>query len=881
MIRFHVTRLLATSVLVVACTAWPSQRLLHAQDPASPAAAAGTAPAGTKLTAAPTVSDVPSQVDANLQVLTQGPVHEAFGQPVLFNPGPNPVIPNQPPAPVDELPPDTKPAGNNVQWIPGYWSFEAAQQKFVWTSGIWRLIPPGLAWVPGYWTQSGTGNQWVSGYWRHNDIAIASASFGKQLESSGPGNPASGNLADSVPAASTAVPSPTSNPAVPAATGPVATPASAARTNPAVATGDDRQAFFESRVRPTLLGTCAKCHGSNKAKNNLRLDTRAGLLKGGDSGPAIVAGDPDKSLLIQAVRFTGEPKMPPNKKLDASVIADFERWVRDGAIFPDSGQSSSTGPPVAAATATGNAPASVDASVPAAGTPVAASGEAPNLGAVPGPDSAVANQAPSAVPVPVATGAAPTATDAATSPSIAPSANPQPISPAAASATGSPYVPKPPDSLESGPVGDAPTADFIWIPGTWIYRHGRFLWLAGQWSPIRRGWVWVPARYVWTPAGFIFVDGFWDFELAHRGVLFAPVSFGRGYRGWGFSFTPSVVLNTSRLTEFLFVNSPSGCYCFGDYFGPSHVQAGIFPCFAFHMSSLGYDPFFAFSSWSHHGDIGWHERLVADFRAFRDDVRLRPPTRFEDLVTRGRSEERFATLALPVSRFVGRNELSPLQFERVSRTERGEIERSLNRFREAAGRRSEFETNFSRREPSKDMNRDSRFAEDKRDSRFGDDRRKSRFGEDRGESRTVDDRMESRLGEDRRESKMREDRGESRTENDRRVGKSAEGKGESKIPEAKRKSKIEEDRGKSKIDEDRSRMKIAEERRDRTDQRASRDPSTNRTPLVVPRRPVSTAGLGQRGIREDPAQRLERLMRQASNRGCSEPAEKRNTTRRH
>jgi len=74
------------------------------------------------------------------------------------------------------------------------------------------------------------------------------------------------------------------------------------------------------------------------------------------------------------------------------------------------------------------------------------------------------------------------------------------------------------------------------------------------------------------------------------------------------------------------------------------------------------------------GDIGWHERLVSDFRAFRDDARSRPPRTFEDLERRGRtSRERFESLAEPFSRFVTRTDPSSLRFERVSRDERGEI----------------------------------------------------------------------------------------------------------------------------------------------------------------------------------------------------------------
>jgi hypothetical protein len=97
---------------------------------------------------------------------------------------------------------------------------------------------------------------------------------------------------------------------------------------------DEREAFFESRIRPVLATTCVKCHAGTKTENGLSVDRRESLLKGGDSGPAIVPGDPEKSLLIRALRYGDDPKMPPAKKLPEAVIADFERWVRDGATWP-------------------------------------------------------------------------------------------------------------------------------------------------------------------------------------------------------------------------------------------------------------------------------------------------------------------------------------------------------------------------------------------------------------------------------------------------------------------------------------------------------------------------------------------------------------------
>jgi hypothetical protein len=103
------------------------------------------------------------------QVLTQGPLHEAFAAPVLYDPKGGPVVPKAPPKPITEVPPDQKPAGTNVQWIPGYWSWDDARKDFIWVSGVWRAVPPGRHWVPGYWNEVEGGYQWVPGYWGSAD----------------------------------------------------------------------------------------------------------------------------------------------------------------------------------------------------------------------------------------------------------------------------------------------------------------------------------------------------------------------------------------------------------------------------------------------------------------------------------------------------------------------------------------------------------------------------------------------------------------------------------------------------------------------------------------------------------------------------------------
>lgn len=97
--------------------------------------------------------------------------------------------------------------------------------------------------------------------------------------------------------------------------------------------GDGPGKQFTTQVQPILAQNCYKCHTS-EAMGGLRLDSREAMLKGGDSGPSLVPGDPEKSLLIQAIRQSGDLKMPPRgHKLQATEIATLEAWVKAGAIW--------------------------------------------------------------------------------------------------------------------------------------------------------------------------------------------------------------------------------------------------------------------------------------------------------------------------------------------------------------------------------------------------------------------------------------------------------------------------------------------------------------------------------------------------------------------
>ncbi len=106
------------------------------------------------------------------EVLTRGPVHEAFAEPVDLNTAQQQqsiVAPSQPPDAINENPPDNRPVGNQFVWVPGYWGWDADRNGYIWVSGCWRAAPPNRYWVPGYWAQTGMGWTWVPGFWAQSE----------------------------------------------------------------------------------------------------------------------------------------------------------------------------------------------------------------------------------------------------------------------------------------------------------------------------------------------------------------------------------------------------------------------------------------------------------------------------------------------------------------------------------------------------------------------------------------------------------------------------------------------------------------------------------------------------------------------------------------
>jgi len=100
--------------------------------------------------------------------------------------------------------------------------------------------------------------------------------------------------------------------------------------------------FFESKIRPVLISECYSCHSAEsvtkkKLRGGLLLDTKPGMLAGGDTGPTFVKGKPAESMLVKSLHYAGDLKMPPKGKLPDGVIADFEAWIAAGATDPRDG----------------------------------------------------------------------------------------------------------------------------------------------------------------------------------------------------------------------------------------------------------------------------------------------------------------------------------------------------------------------------------------------------------------------------------------------------------------------------------------------------------------------------------------------------------------
>jgi hypothetical protein len=370
-----------------------------------------------------------------VEVLTRGPVHEAFAETVTFDPEAGLKAPKVPPAAIEELPPDQRPEGANVAWIPGYWAWDDERTDFLWISGIWRALPPGRQWVPGYWGDSGQNAQWTSGYWA---------------------------------------------------------------------------------------------------------DAQASEVE---------------------------------------------------------------------------------------------------------------------------------------------------------------YLPEPPASVEAGPNVEAPSADHDWLPGSWLWQQNRYAWRPGYWAAGQSDWNWVPVHYVWTSRGYVFVDGYYDYSVARRGVVFAPVYFRSGvYSQPGFSYSPTIAINPAVFGTHLFLRPAYGHYYYGDYYSSNYTTAGYASWQSFHSSRRGYDPFYAHQRWHHRNDRDWDRRVTADFSHRRDHEEARPSRTWtaqrDRSTSAGANRDKSFVVAASLED-LAKSEEAPIRFRPVPKQERQQISQRAQDVHKSRDERQKLEAQAS------------------------------------------------------------------------------------------------------------------------------------------------------------------------------------------
>lgn len=174
----------------------------------------------------------------------------------------------------------------------------------------------------------------------------------------------------------------------------------------------------------------------------------------------------------------------------------------------------------------------------------------------------------------------------------------------------------PPDAREENP-GEPPSPIHFWVPGHWLESRSGFSWSPGFWSRGYEGRVWIPFRYQWTPQGYLALQGYWDYALEERGVLYSPIAFDRipppTYR-----YTPTIVTRVDYLPTHLFVYRDYGHYCFGDYYG--FRRPGVFVSWT-SRRYRAYDPL-RFFFLLFHRDRFNHHRHRHDY--YHDHVNHRP-----------------------------------------------------------------------------------------------------------------------------------------------------------------------------------------------------------------------------------------------------------------
>lgn len=258
------------------------------------------------------------------------------------------------------------------------------------------------------------------------------------------------------------------------------------------------------------------------------------------------------------------------------------------------------------------------------------------------------------------------------------------------------YLPEPPESVEIGPSSNAPSADYIWIPGFWQWRYGHYAWRPGYWAAAQPEWMWVPSHYVWTPRGYLYVSGYWDHIVPRRGVLFAPVYFTPSFfLGMNFAFSPGFIISLNIFDDSLFYRPRYSHYYFGDYYAPHYYRQGIYPWFSLHARRVAYDPIYAHQRWKHRHDQRWENHLHDRFNERRAHEELRPSRIYQDHSRPGyyddSSKHHRPDFVVPIHE-AAKSKANVFRFSAMSEKDRNHISKQRNAFRHDVNERRNMET---------------------------------------------------------------------------------------------------------------------------------------------------------------------------------------------
>ncbi len=188
-------------------------------------------------------------------------------------------------------------------------------------------------------------------------------------------------------------------------------------------------------------------------------------------------------------------------------------------------------------------------------------------------------------------------------------------------------VPAPPAQPPANDTPPPPPTNphSVYVPGCYVPHEQGYVWRPACYVEPRPGWVYVPAHYCPCATGYVFVEGYWDYALRDRGLLFAPAVIAVEYRTQpNFVYTPCYVVHDQALLGALFVHQGGG-YFFGDYFGASYTRLGYSSVVDIRIGS-GYDPLFGYYRYENRGNPYW-ERNLSVLYAQRRLGAIPPPPR--------------------------------------------------------------------------------------------------------------------------------------------------------------------------------------------------------------------------------------------------------------